>query len=118
MQEKDVTLGARAALVSVVTRDRNEQEVRVSLEELRRLLETAGGEEIVAAVTAHLEDEGYSTTLKPALLTAEVLGRCGVRFEQAKDCKGAATAFLASAREIGAKAVTPDDGFYYTENIL
>ena len=81
-------------------------------------LETAGGEEIVAAVTAHLEDEGYSTTLKPALLTAEVLGRCGVRFEQAKDCKGAATAFLASAREIGAKAVTPDDGFYYTENIL
>jgi GTP-binding protein HflX len=44
MQEKDVTLGARAALVSVVTRDRNEQEVKASLDELRRLLETAGGE--------------------------------------------------------------------------
>ena len=44
MQEKDVTLGAKAALVSVITRDRNEQEVKASLEELRRLLETAGGE--------------------------------------------------------------------------
>ncbi|MBQ8356739.1 MAG: GTPase HflX [Clostridia bacterium] len=35
--------GARAALVSVLTKDRNEQELNASLEELRRLLETAGG---------------------------------------------------------------------------
>ena len=44
MEEKELTVGARAALVSVVTRDRDEQEVEASLAELRRLLETAGGE--------------------------------------------------------------------------
>lgn len=43
MEEKDIAAGARAALVSVVTRERTEEEVQASLEELRRLLETAGG---------------------------------------------------------------------------
>ena len=44
MEEMELTVGARAALVSVVTREREEQEVEASLAELRRLLETAGGE--------------------------------------------------------------------------
>ena len=48
MEEKELTVGAKAALVSVVTRERSEQEVEASLAELRRLLETAGG---VAAFT-------------------------------------------------------------------
>ena len=48
MEEKERTVGAKTALVSVITRDRDEQEVQASLEELRRLLETAGG---VAALT-------------------------------------------------------------------
>ena len=43
MEEKDITVGAKAALVSVVTRERCDSEVAASLEELRRLLETAGG---------------------------------------------------------------------------
>ena len=44
MEEMELTVGAKAALVSVVTREREEQEVEASLAELRRLLETAGGE--------------------------------------------------------------------------
>ncbi|MBE6702062.1 MAG: GTPase HflX [Ruminococcaceae bacterium] len=43
MEEKDLAVGAKAALVSVVTRERSEQEAQASLAELRRLLETAGG---------------------------------------------------------------------------
>ena len=43
-ENKEFTPGVRAALVSVVTRDRTEEEAKASLEELRRLLETAGGE--------------------------------------------------------------------------
>lgn len=44
MEQNELTVGARAALVSVITRERTEQEAEASLEELRRLLETAGGE--------------------------------------------------------------------------
>ncbi|MBO7341473.1 MAG: hypothetical protein J6U87_02215, partial [Clostridia bacterium] len=44
MENREFTPGVRAALVSVVTRDRTEEEAKASLEELRRLLETAGGE--------------------------------------------------------------------------
>ena len=44
MEHNESVSGARAALVSVITRDVNENEAMASLEELRRLLETAGGE--------------------------------------------------------------------------
>lgn len=77
-------------------------------------LQTASGTEIVEAVTAHLADENYATTLKAPLLMAEVLGRCGVRFVSAADCKADVTAFLTSAAEIDANmAVLPRDAFYY-----
>ena len=46
MEYTEFTPGVRAALVSVVTRDRTEEEAKASLEELRRLLETAGGEAV------------------------------------------------------------------------
>ena len=46
MENTDFTPGVRAALVSVVTRDRTEEEAKASLEELRRLLETAGGKAV------------------------------------------------------------------------
>ena len=46
MENKEFTPGVRAALVSVVTRERTEEEAKASLEELRRLLETAGGEAV------------------------------------------------------------------------
>ncbi|MBE6555996.1 MAG: GTPase HflX [Ruminococcaceae bacterium] len=43
MERAENTVGARAALVSVVTRDGDEREAEISLAELERLLETAGG---------------------------------------------------------------------------
>ena len=50
MEEKELACGARAALVGVVTGKQNEAEVRVGMEELRRLLETAGGEAIFTLI--------------------------------------------------------------------
>ena len=46
MENREFIPGVRAALVSVVTRNRTEEEAKASLEELRRLLETAGGEAV------------------------------------------------------------------------
>lgn len=43
MEQREKIQGVRAALVSVVTKDGDEREAQVSLDELERLLETAGG---------------------------------------------------------------------------
>lgn len=50
MEKIESPKGARAALVGVVTRDRTEHELEVSLAELARLLETAGGEAVFTLV--------------------------------------------------------------------
>ena len=50
MENTNLTVGTRAALVSVVTRGRTDKEVNASLEELRRLLETAGGEAVFTMI--------------------------------------------------------------------
>ena len=50
METTEKMVGARAALVSVVTRGRTEHEVNASLEELRRLLETAGGSAVFTLI--------------------------------------------------------------------
>ena len=44
MENTEIQIGTRAALVSVVTRSSDEQAAMASLAELSRLLETAGGE--------------------------------------------------------------------------
>ncbi len=49
MEQQDFS-AVRGALVGVVTRERNEQEVEVSLGELERLLETAGGEAVFSMI--------------------------------------------------------------------
>ena len=66
MENTEFTPGVRAALVSVVTRDRTEEEAKASLEELRRLLETAvrqlkNNEEIVEEmpITIDLQQDSY-----------------------------------------------------------
>ena len=46
MENTEFKKGTRAALVSVVTKGRSEEQAKASLEELRRLLETAGGEAV------------------------------------------------------------------------
>ncbi len=50
MAENESTLGARTALVSVITRETDERAAAASLEELRRLLETAGGEAVFTLI--------------------------------------------------------------------
>lgn len=50
MEGKEITAGARAALIGVITREQNEDESQTSLEELRRLLETAGGSAVFTFV--------------------------------------------------------------------
>ena len=49
MKEQDFS-AVRGALVGVVTRERSEAEVEVSLQELQRLLETAGGEAVFSMI--------------------------------------------------------------------
>ena len=46
----EFTPGVRAALVSVITRTQTEEGAKASLEELRRLLETAGGEAVFTLI--------------------------------------------------------------------
>lgn len=50
MEGKEITAGARAALIGVITREQNADEAQASLEELRRLLETAGGSAVFTFV--------------------------------------------------------------------
>ncbi len=73
---------------------------------------SASGEEIVAAVTAHLEDSNYATSLNANLLSSEVIARCGVRFENAQTCKAKTLAFLEAAKQVDGGTVLPDEGFF------
>ena len=77
-------------------------------------LKTASGTEIVAAVNAHMADADMTTSLKAPLLTADVLGRCGVRFAYAGDIKDEATAFLEDLITVNAQATKlPTEAFFW-----
>ncbi len=76
-------------------------------------LKSATGEQIVAAVSAHMEDKAMATTLKAPLLTAEVLGRCGVWYTSAKDGKTEVKDFLQAIIGVQANATAvPEDAFF------
>ena len=78
-------------------------------------LKTATGETLVSCVTAHLADKDAASDLKAPLLTAEVLGRCGVRFAYAAENKTETVAFLEGMRKVNEKAAAiPADGFFWT----
>ena len=78
-------------------------------------LETASGEEIVATVSAHLEDQGATTSLKAPLLNSAVLARCGVRFTYAADMRGRVDGFLDELLAVNDKAAAiPSEAFYWT----
>ncbi len=78
-------------------------------------LQTAGGERIVSAITAHLEDGYAATSLKAPLLKTEVVGRCGIWFSRSLDCADDATAFLTAAKVVNEKQATlPSESFYCT----
>ncbi len=77
-------------------------------------LNSASGETLVSVVATHLEDEGYATSLKAPLLTAEVVSRCGIRFTYAATCAEEADEFLNLLYAVNNKAVAiPEEGFYW-----
>ena len=75
---------------------------------------TASGEDIVAAVSAHMEDDGAVTSLKAPLLSSAVLGRCGIYFTYAGDCKEEVEGFLNGMLAVNNKAAAiPLQEFYW-----
>ena len=78
---------------------------------------SASGEEIVAAVSAHMEDEGAVTSLKAPLLSSAVLGRCGIYFTYAANCKAEVETFLNGMLAVNNKAAAiPQEAFYWEYN--
>jgi len=74
------------------------------------------GEQIVAAVTAHLADAGYTSTLKAPVLTWETIGRCGIGFAENAHCKGAVITYLRRIIAVNSAATKlPDDAFFYMQ---
>ena len=66
------------------------EDVKASMEWLK----TATGEEIVSAINGHLDDTLQESSLKAPLLTADVIGRCGVRYVATADCEPMVSAIL------------------------
>lgn len=77
-------------------------------------LKSASGEEIVAAVSSHMEDKQTATSLKAPLLSTAVIERCNIRFTYAASCKNEVNAFLTSMLAVNSKAAAiPLDGFFW-----
>lgn len=93
------------------------ERVKVVLEKIESSCawaQTASGDEIVAAVNAHMADSAQTSSLKAPLLSAEVIRRCGVRFEKAKDAKEDINAFLSHLKAVNENAVgVVLDTFYW-----
>ena len=90
-------------------------EVKNSMEWLK----TATGEEIVSAINGHLDDTLQESSLKAPLLTADVIGRCGVRYIAAQDCKPAATALMQSFIATNPNSTKlPQDAFFWNKSFL
>ena len=77
-------------------------------------LKGVSGEEIVAAVSAHMEDQDTATSLKAPLLSSAVLDRCGVSFTYAATCSMEVEGFLGEMLAVnsGAAAI-PSKAFYW-----
>lgn len=75
---------------------------------------TLDGEEIVSAVQAHLEDKAYTTTLNAGVLTADVVGRCGVHFSRSETAAQAVKEYLQRIIDVNPAATkTVGDEFFY-----
>lgn len=77
-------------------------------------LSAATGAEIVSAVTSHLADKEYQSTLKPAMLQQETVSRCGVYFTSAKACQAEVNAYLTGIGNVDGKTTPPQAAFYCT----
>ena len=63
MEQNELENGTRAALVSVVTRGESEEAARVSLAELGKLLETAGGVPVLTLDCGPLNEHSVGALL-------------------------------------------------------
>ncbi len=73
------------------------------------------GEDIVAALSAHMEDKSVETSLKAPLLTGEALGRCGISFTYAARTVEETENFLRALLAVNDKAgVIPAKNFYWS----
>ena len=90
------------------------KEVFSRIEQSCAWAKTASGDKIVSAVNAHMADESQETSLKAPLLTADVLARCGVRYESAYAEKETIRVFLTALKGVNANAVGEiADGFFW-----
>lgn len=86
----------------------------LSVSQAAAWLETASGADVVSAVSAHVADENYATTLKAPLLSTDAMARCGVWFTSAVDSKTETTALLQEMLAVNDKATAmPTDEFFW-----
>jgi hypothetical protein len=84
------------------------------LETAHEWLTSATATEIVTAVTAHLEDTTYASSLKAPLLTGAVLSRCGVWYQYSTAAMPEVKAFITAAQVVNENMATmPKDEFFY-----
>ena len=77
-------------------------------------LTEASGDQIVAAVNAHMNDRDMLSSLKAPLLTVDVLGRCSVRFVYAADIQDETQTFLEDIITVNAQATKlPTAAFFW-----
>ena len=87
-------------------------DVKASMEWLR----TATGEQIVSAVNGHLDSDNQVSDLKAPMLTADVIGRCGVRYVPSIDCRTQVYTLLESFISINPQStVLPQAAFFGVE---
>ena len=85
------------------------QDVKDSIEWLK----TATGEQIVSAINGHLDNTLQESSLKAPLLTADVIGRCGVRYVPSIDCRQQAKTLLEGFIAINPQStVLPQAAFF------
>ena len=119
-EENDDGFSGFPQAVVVVKKDLADKKIvqsfMTSLDESAEWLNTsaATGEIVVSAVTSHLADSAYTTTLKAPLLKADVLKRCGVDFRNNTVCKNAVNGYLDRVRKINeSSAKQVADSFFY-----
>lgn len=85
------------------------------IEEAASWLTEERREEIVTAVSTHMEDEGTVTSLKASLLSQTALNGCSIRFTYPSADFAEVNEFLTAMIAVNANATAiPSDNFYWT----
>lgn len=79
-------------------------------------LQSASGEQIAAAVNAHMADKDTQSSLKAPLLSAQAISGCGVRFSYAEESRAEVESFLAQMRAVNENAAAiPAQEFFWQD---